>query len=81
MKIFVTGVGGQLGHDVVNELCARGHEVFGSDLAGEYSGTADGTAVTALTSGTIQMVLTGYAIQKDNLASTTPASVWANFSS
>ena len=47
MKIFVTGVGGQLGHDVVNELCARGHEVFGSDLAGEYSGTADGTAVSA----------------------------------
>lgn len=46
MKIFVTGVGGQLGHDVVNELCARGHEVFGSDMAGEYSGAADGTAVT-----------------------------------
>ena len=45
------------------------------------NGTLDGTAVTALTSGTIQMILTGYAIQKDNLASTTPASVWANFSS
>ena len=26
MKIFVTGVGGQLGHDVVNELAKRGHE-------------------------------------------------------
>ena len=47
MKIFVTGVGGQLGHDVVNEVCARGHEVFGSDITGEYNGAADGTAVTA----------------------------------
>ena len=33
MKIFVTGVAGQLGHDVVNELKSRGHEPVGSDLA------------------------------------------------
>ena len=33
MKIFVTGVGGQLGHDVVNELKKRGHEPVGSDIA------------------------------------------------
>ena len=26
MKIFVTGVGGQLGFDVMNELISRGHE-------------------------------------------------------
>ena len=26
MKFFVTGVGGQLGHDVMNELIGRGHE-------------------------------------------------------
>ena len=26
MKFFVTGVGGQLGHDVMNELAGRGHE-------------------------------------------------------
>jgi dTDP-4-dehydrorhamnose reductase len=32
MKILVTGVGGQLGHDVVNELQKRGHEAIGSDL-------------------------------------------------
>ena len=25
MKILVTGVGGQLGHDVMNELIGRGH--------------------------------------------------------
>ena len=38
MKVFVTGVGGQLGYDVVNELLARGHEVIGSDVAPVYSG-------------------------------------------
>ena len=34
MKVFVTGVGGQLGHDVMNELYKRGYEAVGSDLAG-----------------------------------------------
>lgn len=46
MKIFVTGVGGQLGHDVMNELAKRGYEGVGSDIAPEYSGAADGSAVT-----------------------------------
>lgn len=46
MKLFVTGVGGQLGHDVVNEAASRGYEAVGSDLAPAYSGIADGTAVT-----------------------------------
>ncbi len=32
MKVFVTGVGGQLGYDVVNELTARGYEAVGSDI-------------------------------------------------
>ena len=45
MKIFVTGVGGQLGHDVMNELYKRGYEGVGSDIASEYSGVADGSAV------------------------------------
>lgn len=45
MKILVTGVGGQLGHDVVNELAKRGHEAVGSDIAPEYSGVKDGSAV------------------------------------
>ena len=47
MKVFVTGVAGQLGHDVVNELCRRGHEAIGSDIAESYSGVQDGSAVTA----------------------------------
>ena len=46
MKVFVTGVNGQLGHDVMNELAKRGYEGVGSDLAPEYSGIADGSAVT-----------------------------------
>ena len=32
MKAFVTGVGGQLGHDVMNELIKRGYEAVGSDI-------------------------------------------------
>ena len=46
MKFFVTGVGGQLGHDVMNELLKRGHEGVGSDIQENYSGVADGSAVT-----------------------------------
>ena len=48
MKVFVTGVGGQLGHDVMNELAKRGHEGIGSDIAPVYSGVADGSAVTTM---------------------------------
>lgn len=48
MRFFVTGVGGQLGHDVMNELAKRGHTGVGSDMAPEYSGVADGSAVTTM---------------------------------
>lgn len=48
MKVFVTGVGGQLGHDVMNELSKRGYEGVGSDIAPAYSGIQDGSAVTAM---------------------------------
>lgn len=48
MKFFVTGVGGQLGHDVMNELAKRGYEGVGSDIAPEYSGAQDGSAVTTM---------------------------------
>ena len=48
MKIFVTGVGGQLGHDVMNELHKRGYEGIGSDIAPQYSGAQDGSAVTTM---------------------------------
>ena len=48
MKVFVTGVGGQLGHDVMNELHARGYEGIGSDIAPLYSGIQDDSAVTVM---------------------------------
>lgn len=46
MIFFVTGVCGQLGHDVVNNAIARGYEAIGSDIQPIYSGVADGSAVT-----------------------------------
>ena len=48
MKVFVTGVGGQLGHDVMNELAKRGYTGVGSDIAPDYSGAPDGTAVCTM---------------------------------
>ena len=48
MKVFVTGVAGQLGHDVMNDLAARGYEGIGTDIAPQYSGADDGTSVTTM---------------------------------
>lgn len=48
MKVLVTGVAGQLGHDVMNELHKRGYEGVGSDIAPKYSSADDGTAVTKM---------------------------------
>lgn len=48
MRVLVTGVGGQLGHDVMNELASRGYEGIGSDIAPQYSGVADDSAVTKM---------------------------------
>lgn len=46
MKFFVTGVGGQLGHDVMNELLKRGHEGVGSDILTAYNGIIDNSPVS-----------------------------------
>ena len=48
MKVFVTGVCGQLGYDVMNELAKRGHEGVGSDITAQYAGAADGSAVVSM---------------------------------
>lgn len=48
MRIFVSGISGQLGHDVVNNAIVRGHDVIGSDIQPVYSGVADGSAVTSV---------------------------------
>lgn len=45
MKVLVTGVAGQLGHDVMNELAKREFEGYGSDVSETYAGVQDGTAV------------------------------------
>ncbi len=46
MKVLVTGVAGQLGHDVMNELDRNGIQGIGTDLKPEYAGIQDGSAVT-----------------------------------
>lgn len=46
MRILVTGVNGQLGHDVMNELISRGHWGIGSDITEKYNGINDNSAVT-----------------------------------
>lgn len=48
MKFFVTGVNGQLGHDVMNELSSRSYEGIGSDIAPKYSGIQDDSPVTKM---------------------------------
>lgn len=46
MKVFVTGVNGQLGHDTVNELIKRGHTPVSSDITLQYEGEKDNSPVT-----------------------------------
>lgn len=48
MKVLVTGVGGQLGHDVMNELAGRGYEAIGSDIAPAYAGIQDGSPIVSM---------------------------------
>ena len=46
VKFFVTGVCGQLGHDVMNESLKRGHEGVGSDILTAYNGIIDNSPVS-----------------------------------
>lgn len=48
MRIFVTGINGQLGHDVMNELAGRGYTGIGSDIQPEYCGVVDNTPVCTM---------------------------------
>jgi dTDP-4-dehydrorhamnose reductase len=51
MRVFVTGVAGQLGHDCMNELVKRGHEAVGSDVvhvAVPYSGADESTPIARM---------------------------------
>ena len=55
MKLFVTGVGGQLGHDVIKELSKRGHQSVGSDIQSEYTGTQDCDEIREMTYMTLDI--------------------------
>ena len=70
MKILVTGVAGQLGHDVMNELAKRGYEGIGSDIIEEYSGIQDETAVCTMPY--VQMDITDEASVRRVLTETAP---------
>ena len=48
MEVFVTGVGGQLGYDVINELKRRGYEAIGSDITDSSDIQLDITDKTAV---------------------------------
>ena len=73
MKIFVTGVGGQLGHDVVNDAVGRGHECVGSDIAEKYSGVTDGSAV--VTAPYVQLDITDKNAVKETIESIKPDAI------
>ena len=73
MKVFVTGVGGQLGHDVMNELHGRGVEAVGSDIAPVYSGVKDGSPVTGMPY--VQLDITDKAAVERALAELRPDAV------
>ena len=81
MKILVTGVNGQLGYDVINELHKRGHAGVGSGLTPEYAGVQDGSPVTTLPY--IAMNITDAAQVEQVIASVQPDAVvhcaaWTN---
>lgn len=81
MKVFVTGVCGQLGHDCVNELISRGYEAVGSDIQPIYSGIADESAVT--TASYVQLDITDRDAVQEKIAEIKPDAIihcaaWTN---
>ena len=70
VKVFVTGVNGQLGHDVVNEAVRRENEVVGSDISQEYSGLLDGSPVTS--ASYVQMDITDRQAVMDTIKDISP---------
>ena len=70
MKVLVTGVAGQLGHDVVNELHKRGIEAVGSDIAPAYAGVADGSF--ACEAPYVRMDITDEACVRETVESVSP---------
>ena len=73
MKVFVTGVGGQLGHDCLNELTGRGYETIGSDIQTVYSGVQDGSA--AVSAPYIQLDITDKEAVRKTIAGIRPDAI------
>lgn len=73
MKFFVTGVNGQLGHDVMNELIKRGHLGIGSDIAEKYTGIMDNSAVT--TAEYVQLDITNRKTVIDTISAIKPDAI------
>ncbi len=73
MKIFVTGVGGQLGYDVVNDAFARGHEVVGSDIASTDSRIKNDKAV--VTAPYVQLDITDENVVKKTIENIKPDAI------
>lgn len=81
MKVFVTGVCGQLGHDCVNELASRGYEAVCSDIQESYSGVEDGSAVVS--APYVQLDITDRDVVQEKIAEIKPDSIihcaaWTN---
>lgn len=49
MRVLVTGVGNQLGHDIMNELYRQRHFAIGTDVQEEYPGVDDRSAAALST--------------------------------
>lgn len=73
MRFFVTGVNGQLGHDVIDELKKRGYEGFGSDIAPGYHSVMDGSG--ELTIPYIQLDITNKIAVKKAISEIHPDAV------
>ena len=54
MKVFVTGVAGQLGHDVVNELLKRNYNAVGSDILDSVDSPAEYVQLDITDKGSVE---------------------------
>ncbi|WP_296954725.1 dTDP-4-dehydrorhamnose reductase [uncultured Dialister sp.] len=73
MKVLVTGVSGQLGHDVMNELYKRGIEGIGSGMEASYGGAQDGSPVVSMEY--VQLDITDFEAVKQVVESIRPDAI------
>lgn len=76
MRVFVTGIAGQLGHDCMNELVKGGHEAVGSDvvhIAAPYSGANEPTPIARM--DYVQLDITDQAAVKRTIEEVKPDAI------